>query len=573
MINDIKTNKLLRKLDTNLPRQVSLPVVHAILDHMDPILGVACATYEKYAKASATGLRTVARTIPALSRHGLLRKQSRHDGPPVLWLPELMEMTADEAVRRAGWLAQYKDENPQNYFRAGRANVAGRAHARPANERARDEIEVEGEHKTTTPAHSNDQEVLRLIHGAWDAQGLTSEGSQALTEAIHATGKSRPEGLKHMDGRALRKAYRRARGRLPAGYDRWIDLVERWDKSYNRQKARNLVDRLIAAVGNRPRALLDKLFDHVGEQISDHWPKKVRRLECECERLENDELYIPQLRSLMRDEFADQVYDALADGPKTKDELKRLFGKTYGAISSVGRRLRNAGQIQTIWRGDEWMWARAGAAPLFVPARDAIVAALKKRPMSVPTLAQEIGKGTSTVKSALHRHLLPNGTVIRTRFGAYALAGTAPRYVSKGDAIVAALKNGPMTFQALAREIGGPPSSLPQFFEPLLAKGKVIRTGRGIYALPRSAPVFVPTSDAIIFALSKKPMKLGPLVQDVRKKVARSRSSIRTVLCRLKKRARSNRTGYSASTIWRGGRAPVEEDIRKTPRSDALSGR
>jgi hypothetical protein len=265
-----------------------------------------------------------------------------------------------------------------------------------------------------------------LVHNEWDAQGLKPEDPQALTKAIHATGKSRSERLKHMDGRALRKAYQRARARLPVGYDRSIGLVEKWDKSYDRRKARALVDRLVTALGDRPPGILDHMFDHLGQQICDHLPKKVRRLECECERLEKNEYYIPQLRSLRRDEFSEQVYAALADGPKTKEQLARRFGRSYGAISSVGLRLRNAGLIKTIWRGDRFMWARADTAPLFVPARDAIVAALKEGPMNVPGLAQKTGKGTSTVKSALHRHLLANGTVIRTKLGTYALADTAP---------------------------------------------------------------------------------------------------------------------------------------------------
>jgi len=174
----------------------------------------------------------------------------------------------------------------------------------------------------------------------------------------------------------------------------------------------------------------------------------------------------------------------------------------------------------------------------FVTSRDAIVTALRKTPipMAIPALARDIGKGTSTVKCALHRHLLANGTVIRTKFGTYALAGTAPCYVSNEDAIVAALKNGPMTYQALAREVSTP-SSIPQFLGFLLAKGRIIRTKRGIYALPGSAPIYVPTSDAIISALSKKAMKLGPLVQHVNKSTtsARSRGTITTVLRRLKK--------------------------------------
>jgi hypothetical protein len=56
----------------------------------------------------------------------------------------------------------------------------------------------------------------------------------------------------------------------------------------------------------------------------------------------------------------------------------------------------------------------------------------------------------------------------------------------------------------------------------------------GVYALPGSAPVYVPTRDAIFSALAKKTMKLGRLVQHVYKstKSTRSRSTIRTVLAR-----------------------------------------
>jgi hypothetical protein len=145
-------------------------------------------------------------------------------------------------------------------------------------------------------------------------------------------------------------------------------------------------------------------------------------------------------------------------------------------------------------------------------------------------------KGRSTVKGALH-HLLANGTVIRTKFDTFALAGTAPPYVSKGDAIVAALKKGPMTFQALARETRTTALSLPQFLALMHANGTVIRTGHGIYALPGSAPAYVPTCDAIISALTKKPMKLGSLVQHVNKltKSTRARGTISTVLSRLEK--------------------------------------
>lgn len=193
-----------------------------------------------------------------------------------------------------------------------------------------------------------------------------------------------------------------------------------------RQMARNFVDRFVTAVGNRQRTILDKMFDHVEQQICDHSPKKVRRLERECERMEKNEDYIPQLRTLRTDAIKEQVYAALADGPKTKRDLARMFGKSYGSISSVGLRLGNEGKITRIWRGGQFMWARAATTPPFIPARDAIVEALKRGPMTIPALARDISKGTSTVKSALRRHLLRNGTVICTKFGTYALAGTAP---------------------------------------------------------------------------------------------------------------------------------------------------
>lgn len=377
--------------------------------------------------------------------------------------------------------------------------------------------------------------LLRRIHAYCDVQGMMPSDPEALAKAIRAI--TLPEPFKHMDGRALGKVYRRARKRLPVGYDRWVGLIGNWDKSYDRGKARDLIARLATAIGDRPPGILDQMFDHLERQICDHLPKKVRRLESECERLKKNKYYIPQLRPLKTDALKEQVSAALADGPKTKSELAQMFGKPYGAISSVGLRLRHDGLVKSIWREGRFMWARASSAPLFIPARDEIVAALKNGPMTIPELARATGKGTSTVKSALHRHLLANGTVIRTKSGTYALAGTEPPYVSKGNAIAVALKKGPMTVQVLAREIRSTTLSLPQFLGSLLAKGTIIRTKRGIYALPGSAPVYVPTCDAIISALTKKAMKLGPLVKRVNKstKSIRARGTISTVLSRLKK--------------------------------------
>src|SRR5581483_1510878 len=286
------------------------------------------------------------------------------------------------------------------------------------------DLPKQGRAKLKSPAYANDPEILRLVYGECDARGVTPEDPEALAIAIHALGNSRAERFRHLDGRALRKAFQRARARLPDGYDRWARLIEKWDESYDCQKSRDLVDRLVTAVGNRPLGVLDDLFDHLEQQICDHWPKKVRRLELEYNLIQSRKYYLPQLRSLKTDAIKEQVYAALAEGAKTKKALARQFGKTIYAISSVGLRLRNEGKITTIWRGAQFMWARPSTAPRFIPARDSILAALKIGSMTIPKLARETGKGTSTVKSALHRHLLPNGEVIRTKLGTYALAGT-----------------------------------------------------------------------------------------------------------------------------------------------------
>jgi len=132
----------------------------------------------------------------------------------------------------------------------------------PADEAPRFRL-VPADDRTPVPAHrrtllrDDEDALLRRIHVYWDAQGMRPSDPQSLAKAIHAI--AVPERLKHMDRRALRKVYRRARERLPSQYDHWISLVEKWDKSYNRQKARNLVDALITGLGNRPSSILNRL--------------------------------------------------------------------------------------------------------------------------------------------------------------------------------------------------------------------------------------------------------------------------------------------------------------------------
>jgi predicted transcriptional regulator len=587
---DIKKHEFLGRLGANPPKHISLAVVHAIVDQVDPILGVAFEKYRKYAEVSATGLRTVARTIPALHRHGLLRKLPRRDGPPVLWLPELMDMQADEALRRAAWLADHKGENPQQYFAAGNGDVAKSAHAR-ATELVRDEFDAKGELKQTkapnaslitgthldllqrrrakakSSPYANDREILGLVHSELDLRGLTPEDPQALTKAIHALGNSRPERFKHLDGRALRKAYQRARARLPVGYERWIGLVKKWDRSYTSQKARNLVDRLVTAISNRPRGILEKLFEHLEQQSCESWSKKVRRLERECEHLETNEYYMPLLRELKKDDLRDRVYAALASGPKTKKQLAESLGRTRNAIVAVGQHLRDAGLIETATIKGRFIWAQVGTAPRFVLSRKAILAALKEGPMNVPRLAEKAGKAKGTIVKALQASLLPNNEVIRTKRGIYALPGTEPPYISKSDAIIAALKEGPMSISGLRQTTSTALDAIYQFVRPLLANRRIIRTKRGVYALPGAAPAFVATDDAIVRALRRRPMRLPALAQRINKPL----TTVLSGLARLKTAGTVKHDGWGAEyRLARQVRPVRRRERRKGSKRDLL---
>jgi DNA-binding transcriptional ArsR family regulator len=380
---------------------------------------------------------------------------------------------------------------------------------------------------------------MRRIHDYWDRQGMTHSDPQALAKAIHAI--ELPERFKQMDARALVKVYRRRRERLPAAYDRWIALIEKWDKAYTRQKARALVDDLMTALADRPPRILDRMFAHLERQVC-HAAKKVKRVEEECKRLKSDEWHFTDFRSKTTDTDKERVYAEVALGPKTKKELARKLGKTVSAISNIGLRLRDEGLITSIWRNGQFLWTLPSPDTQFIPAREAIVEALKKNgSMTLSALARETGKGIPTIKSALHRHLLPDRKVIRTKFfGTYALKGTEPPYVSNGEKIVAALAKGAMTFQMLVQETGITPQSLPQFLEVLRAKGKIVRVRRGMYALPGRAQEYVSTSDLIVAALARKPLKRGALVREVNKltATARSRGAIGNVLDGLIKRGR-----------------------------------
>src|SRR5215471_20635045 len=116
------------------------------------------------------------------------------------------------------------------------------------------------------PQRQAEDLFLQRIHAYWDMQGMTHGDPQALSDALHAI--TLPEPLKHKDRRELGRLYKRARGRLPDDYDRWIGFIEEWDSSYPRLKARDLANRLVTAAGPHRYGILSKRFDYLNRQIT-----------------------------------------------------------------------------------------------------------------------------------------------------------------------------------------------------------------------------------------------------------------------------------------------------------------
>ena len=147
-----------------------------------------------------------------------------------------------------------------------------------------------------TPLRHDEYLILRLFHDYWDAEGMSPNDPEALAKAIHTI--KFPEPFKHMDARALGKRYRRARERFPGGYDRWVDSVEERDPSYDRRKARKLVDRFITAIGsNRPDKIVTQMFIIWNGNFPGARGKKSSNSKGSAEDLEQNECYIPNCAS------------------------------------------------------------------------------------------------------------------------------------------------------------------------------------------------------------------------------------------------------------------------------------
>jgi hypothetical protein len=132
-ISPIRKSEFLRALGARRLPGVNLAVAQAIVERINATLGVAFAHYsdeqdaehhrKTYAGLSGHYRRTVLRTITGMSSHGALKKRARRNGPPALWIPDLMDMDAAEAVRRVEWIVRHRGEDDSAYFCGGGAKV------------------------------------------------------------------------------------------------------------------------------------------------------------------------------------------------------------------------------------------------------------------------------------------------------------------------------------------------------------------------------------------------------------------------------------------------------------------
>jgi biotin operon repressor len=152
--------------------------------------------------------------------------------------------------------------------------------------------------------------------------------------------------------------------------------------------------------------------------------RKVKWLREQAEKMASDPVYWPASKKSRPNIGTDMILDALKNGPRTKDELIRITGKTATAIASVTQSMAKAGEIM---RARPGVFALPTAdAVAHIGGSEAVVAALTTagRAMSTRELVAATGKPRSAVDAALHR-LRESGAVVTIRRGLFALAPKA----------------------------------------------------------------------------------------------------------------------------------------------------
>jgi biotin operon repressor len=355
------------------------------------------------------------------------------------------------------------------------------------------------------------QALVLAVNDRLEAAGWVRTDNKAVRKVIQDLCKSEP--YRRLSEPGLRTAYYRARrihGDSPgpiaaeqstapqsaegtnkvaldaATRERWLCMLQKWGKATKRhpsllsaQEAGEIVNRLIA-VSSHWHAYLDQLFVHMDRRI--HWNgrQKIKWLLFVIDRLAANPLDwpIPISRRGRPDVTAGRIETYLANAP-AKRAHKRDIVSALAIPGTTGQTtlcsMERAGRIVRVGNGIYALPMKGVSCAPYIPADKAILDALGKGGQrNCAELRAETGKSEGAVHAALHR-LRNAGSIVLTKRGRYALAGSAPPHVYARDAISDALRSGKKAMPELIAATGKNRGEIWAALRRLEAKGRVIQ--------------------------------------------------------------------------------------------------
>jgi DNA-binding IclR family transcriptional regulator len=288
--------------------------------------------------------------------------------------------------------------------------------------------------------------------------------------------------------------YRMAPLPLPAAIeeaieeDRWMSLLMKWVKATKRHppiisadEAREIISRLRAVVPPHRHNDLDRLFDHMDHNRI-HWSGrlKINWLRDTIDRLaaNPNDWPIPLRRRGKPNETAARIETYLANTPKNRAHKRDIVAALKIPKTTAQTTLCSLERADRIRRVENGMYSLPmdGVAP-YIPTDKAILDALAGGQRTCPELKAETGKSEGAVSAALHR-LHNAGSIVLTKPGKYALAGSASPHVYARDAITDALRSGKKTMPELIAATGKNYGEIWQALRRMGDKREVIRVAR-----------------------------------------------------------------------------------------------
>ena len=267
------------------------------------------------------------------------------------------------------------------------------------------------------------------------AKSTPLSGGPILTCAAFATF---AEGPSAVPRRATPAGRSTPAERPPAG-GRWLMLVQLWQA----EKARDLVDRLIAAAGPHRMGGLDLLFEKMRTRCSWSGTRKIEWLEELCENFAANPYYWPADRpdrTVAGRERHNKAIIAIErnGGRITRQKLLRHVGR--GTIESM------IGTREIVPIGMVWGKSRAGkvrqvlyglpGAQVYSPASHKIVQALAvalDHRMELDELTVAVDRSNTEIKAAIKR--LSGRGIVVTRGNTIALSPAAVAKITTGAII------------------------------------------------------------------------------------------------------------------------------------------